>query len=72
MLAILTRLGKNGKIVINGDNEQTDIRTSTGEINGLTYVIGLSNRIDEIKYINLKENHRSDLVGKILEVEYGK
>jgi phosphate starvation-inducible PhoH-like protein len=72
MLAILTRLGKTGKIVINGDNEQTDIKTSTGEMNGLTYAIELSKKIDEIKWIKLKENHRSDLVGKILEHEYGK
>jgi phosphate starvation-inducible PhoH-like protein len=72
MLAILTRLGKTGKIVINGDNEQTDIKTSTGEINGLSYAIELSKKIDEIKWIKLKENHRSDLVGKILEHEYGK
>jgi phosphate starvation-inducible protein PhoH len=72
MLAILTRLGKTGKIVINGDNEQTDIKTSTGEINGLSYAIELSKKIEEIKWIKLKENHRSDLVGKILEYEYGK
>ena len=26
MLAILTRLGKGGKIIINGDNDQSDIR----------------------------------------------
>ena len=72
MLAILTRLGKTGKIVINGDNEQTDIKTPTGEINGLSYVIELSKKIEEIKWIKLKENHRSDLVGKILDNEYGK
>ena len=72
MLAILTRLGKTGKIVINGDNEQTDIKSNTGEINGLSYVIELSKKIEEIKWIKLKENHRSDLVGKILEYEYGK
>ena len=72
MLAILTRLGKTGKIVINGDNEQTDIKSSTGEMNGLTYAIELSKKIEEIKWIKLKENHRSDLVGKILEYEYGK
>jgi predicted ribonuclease YlaK len=72
MLAILTRLGKTGKIVINGDNEQTDIKTLTGEINGLSYAIELSKKIEEIKWIKLKENHRSDLVGKILEHEYGK
>lgn len=28
MLAILTRLGKTGKIIINGDNEQKDIKES--------------------------------------------
>ena len=72
MLAILTRLGKTGKIVINGDNEQTDIKTTTGEINGLSYVIELSKKIEEIKWIKLKENHRADLVGKILDYEYGK
>ena len=69
MLAILTRLGKTGKIIINGDNEQKDIRD---EYNGLSYVIELSKKIEEIKWIKLKENHRSDLVGKILEFEYGK
>ena len=72
MLAILTRLGKTGKIVINGDNEQTDIKTHDGQMNGLSYAIELSKKIEEIKWIKLKENHRSDLVGKILEYEYGK
>ena len=67
MLAILTRLGKNGKIIINGDNEQKDIKEP---FNGLSYVIELSKRISEIKYIKLKHNHRSDLVGKILDYEY--
>ena len=72
MLAILTRLGKTGKIVINGDNEQTDIKlASTGEINGLTYAIELSKKIEEIKWVKLHANHRSDLVGRILDYEYG-
>lgn len=71
MLAILTRLGKNGKIIVNGDNEQTDIKNKTGEINGLSYAIELSKKIEEVKWIKLKENHRSDLVGKILDYEYG-
>jgi len=73
MLALLTRLGKSGKIIINGDNEQTDIKTNIdGSLNGLSYAIELSKKIPEIKWIKLKENHRSDLVGKILEHEYGK
>lgn len=72
MLAILTRLGKKGKIVINGDNNQMDIKTQTNEINGLSYVIELSKKIEEIKWIKLQHNHRSELVGKILDYEYGK
>lgn len=67
MLAVLTRLGKTGKIIINGDNEQKDIRD---EYNGLSYVIELSKKIEEIKWVKLKTNHRSDLVGKILDFEY--
>ena len=71
MLAILTRLGKTGKIIINGDLEQTDIKAG-GDLNGLSYAIALSKKIDGIEYIKLKHNHRSDLVGKILDYEYGK
>lgn len=67
MLAILTRLGKNGRIIINGDNEQKDIKDP---FNGLSYVIELSKKIEEVKWVKLKHNHRSDLVGKILDYEY--
>lgn len=72
MLAILTRLGKTGKLIINGDNEQTDIKLPTGEMTGLNYAIELSKHIDGIEWIKLKANHRSDLVGKILDYEYNK
>ena len=67
MLAILTRLGKTGKIIINGDNEQKDIKDS---YTGLSYAIELSKKIEGIEWIKLKANHRSDLVGRILDVEY--
>jgi phosphate starvation-inducible PhoH-like protein len=67
MLALLTRLGKTGKIIINGDNEQKDIKES---YTGLSYVIELSKKIEGIEWIKLKANHRSDLVGKILDLEY--
>jgi phosphate starvation-inducible PhoH-like protein len=67
MLAILTRLGKNGRIIINGDNEQKDIKDP---YNGLSYAIDLSKKLQEIKWIKLKHNHRSDIVGKILDYEY--
>jgi phosphate starvation-inducible PhoH-like protein len=67
MLAILTRLGKTGKIIVNGDNEQKDIKDG---YNGLSFAIDLSKKIEGIKWIKLKENHRSDLVGQILDFEY--
>lgn len=67
MLAILTRLGKTGKIIINGDNEQKDIKES---YTGLSYAIDISKKIAGIEWIKLKTNHRSDLVGKILDNEY--
>lgn len=67
MLALLTRLGKTGKIIINGDNEQRDTRE---EFTGLSYAIELSKKIKEIRWIKLKENHRSGLVGKILDFEH--
>ena len=41
-------------------------------MNGLTYIIELSKKINEIKWIKLATNHRSDLVGRILDFEYGK
>ena len=67
MLAIVTRLGETGKIIINGDNEQKDIKES---YTGLSYAIDISKKIEGIEWIKLKANHRSDLVGKILDNEY--
>jgi phosphate starvation-inducible PhoH-like protein len=69
MLAILTRLGKTGKIIINGDFDQRDIKH---EYNGLSYAVELAKKLEGIERINLKTNHRSDLVGAILDYEYNK
>lgn len=67
MLALVTRLGKTGKIIINGDNEQQDINDP---YNGLKWIIELSKHISGIKHVKLKENHRSGLVGEILDYHY--
>lgn len=69
MEAIITRLGKTGKIIINGDSAQRDISES---YTGLDFVIELSKSIEGIEHIKLKENHRSGLVGKILDYIYKK
>jgi len=66
MLAIITRLGKSGRIIINGDSAQRD---ASQTYTGLDYMVELSKAIPEIKHIKLKENHRSDLIGKILDYE---
>ncbi len=74
MEAILTRLGTTGKIVINGDSSQRDINVEKedGGQTGLDFAIELSKNIEGIKHIKLKENHRSGLVGEILDYIYGK
>ena len=69
VLSILTRLGKNGRIVFNGDFQQSDIKES---YTGLHYLMDLAKAIPEIKVHKLKNNHRSDLVGKILDYEYSR
>jgi phosphate starvation-inducible PhoH-like protein len=68
MEAIVTRLGINGKIIINGDLAQKD----GPENDGLSWLFNkIIAKVPEIKRIHLKENHRSDLVQKILKAEYG-
>lgn len=69
MEALLTRLGKGGKIVITGDNEQRDIRES---YTGLSFAIEIAKNIEGIEWHKLKANHRSDLVGEILDYKYNK
>jgi len=69
MLAIITRLGKTGKIIINGDNAQKDIKDS---FTGLEYAIELSKSVEEVNWIKLQGNHRSDLVAKILDWDHNR
>lgn len=65
--AIISRLGKGGRIVFNGDFDQVDTRES---YTGLHYLKDMSKDIPEIKWHTMKNNHRSDLVSKILDWEY--
>lgn len=67
--AIVSRLGKTGRIIFNGDFDQCDTNLS---YTGLHYLKDMSKAITEIKWHNLKENHRSDLVGKILDWEHAR
>lgn len=69
--AILTRLGKNGKILFTGDFDQCDIN-DYGNNNALRYLKDLSKAIPAVKFATLKNNHRSDLVQEILDWDYAK
>jgi phosphate starvation-inducible PhoH-like protein len=65
MLMILTRIGNNGKIVITGDENQSDL--TTGLISGLDYVIALSNKLSFIKQYTFTENMRDPMINEIIE-----
>ena len=67
--SIASRLGKNGRIVFNGDFDQVDTKES---YTGLHYLMDMANALEDIKVHKLKHNHRSDLVGKILDWEYSR
>jgi phosphate starvation-inducible PhoH-like protein len=62
MMAVLSRIGKDSKIVIVGDNGQQDTREA---ITGLKFLLDMSIHLPDIKTIKLKSNHRSELVEKI-------
>lgn len=64
MLMIITRLGKNGKIVVNGDEMQNDLK---GGFTGLDYLIELATKLPYIKCITLTENMRDDIINDVVE-----
>lgn len=64
MLMILTRIGKNGKIVINGDEMQNDLHNG---FTGLDYVIALAKKLPYIQCISLTENMRDEIINDIVE-----
>jgi len=69
MLSLLERIGKNGKIIVNGDIAQRDVEYKD---NGMQYCKLLSENIEGFKYIKLQGKHRHDIVGLIHDFEYGK
>jgi len=69
IMALLTRIGRGGKIIILGDPAQKDTKEG---VDGLSYAIEMAKNIDGINLVKLHSNHRSDLVAKILEYHYGR
>lgn len=65
MLMILTRIGKNGKIVITGDEGQSDL--GLREQNGLDFAVALAEKVDAIVAVELTENMRDPLINEIVD-----
>ena len=65
MLMVLTRIGKNGRIVITGDEDQSDLNSNL--ITGLDYAIALSGKLPYVQQIKLTENMRDPMINEIVE-----
>lgn len=70
MLMLLTRLGKNCKIIITGDPTQYDRGFEISGLSDLLIKIKNNNDIDNIKIVEFKETHveRNPLIKKILQI----
>jgi len=67
MLMLLTRLGENSKIIINGDLEQSDINIE----NGLNNLIKLYNNYKNLKYFEFIQMTKNDIQrSKVVEEVY--
>ena len=65
MLMVLTRIGKNGRIVITGDEDQSDLQA--GLKTGLDYAIALAKELPYVQQIKLTENMRDPMINEIVE-----
>lgn len=66
MEMVIGRLGKNSKIIICGDTTQIDLRNKKDS--GLDFLNTVSSRVEGVKIITLKQNHRHEIVPLILDV----
>jgi phosphate starvation-inducible PhoH-like protein len=63
---LLTRLGNNAKIILNGDTNQQDLKTLQGdEITDLQYVMDKINHLEGVESVFLTESFRNPLVDQI-------
>lgn len=67
--ALCSRLTPTGRIVFVGDIDQNDTKRS---YTGLHYLIDMCKALPQIKMHKLKNNHRSSIVGDILEWDYNR
>jgi phosphate starvation-inducible PhoH-like protein len=63
---MLGRLGKNSKMVFCGDLSQTDLKNKKDS--GIGFFVRLEENIKGVRIITLKNNHRHEIVEKILNI----
>jgi len=68
MKTLLTRAGRNTRIIITGDPDQIDNRFLTKRSCGLTHVIGNMRDHDIFAYINLTQGERSEIASLAAKV----
>ena len=66
MEMVLGRLGVGSKIMICGDTSQIDLKNK--KESGLDFMNTISSRVEGVKVISLKQNHRHPIVPSILDV----
>jgi len=63
---VLGRLGKNSQMIFCGDLSQTDLKNKKDS--GIGFFVRLEENVKGVKIINLKTNHRHEIVKDILQV----
>jgi phosphate starvation-inducible PhoH-like protein len=64
MEMVLTRIGIGSKMIIVGDDSQTDLKAKKS---GFPYLLEMSNVVDGLSLYELKTNHRHPIVDAILD-----
>ncbi len=66
MEMVLGRLGLNSKIAVCGDTSQIDLKNK--KESGFDFLKTIAARIDKVKMVSLKKNHRHEIVPAILDI----
>lgn len=64
--ALLGRLGSGSKMVLCGDVAQIDLKNK--KMSGLSFLRRVEEEVDGFKFVSLKQNHRHEVVQKVLDV----
>lgn len=65
MKMIVTRLGKNSKLIFCGDEAQVDLKRHSDS--GLSYLLEAGQNIEGFAAVELQTNHRHEIVDKFLD-----